>query len=184
MPPQKAGDRLGNRAWISHHQEVIHPGKQDLFSVRGNRLKGLLRPVEVKTTLGPEDIKDWLRDATRVLSAENPGPQRWKLYVEKGSGVPFRLRWAARHSALYLGSPVGPPNHSHERIDRASGITRTILCDQWREHLQASRLFRGLWGLEKYQRVNSGWGLASELQSGHRSIGMSDHVRPMHAEHL
>jgi hypothetical protein len=123
MPRQKASDGLGNHARISHHQEVVHSGKQDLFGVRGDRLKGLLRPVEVKTTLGPEDIKDWLRDATRFLSTENPGTQRWKLYVEKGSSVPFRLLWATRHSALYLSCPVGPPNQSHKRIDRASGIT-------------------------------------------------------------
>ena len=57
MPRQKASDGLSKHARISHHQEVIHPGKQNLFRVRGNRLKGLLRPVEVKTTLGPEDIK-------------------------------------------------------------------------------------------------------------------------------
>src|SRR5262245_44883935 len=59
MPRQKASDGLRNHARISHHQEVIHPGKQDLFGVRGNRLKGPLRPVKVRTTLGPEDIKNW-----------------------------------------------------------------------------------------------------------------------------
>src|SRR5262249_21428440 len=163
---------------------MIESRQHNCFCLCDGRLKRLPRSVEVRSALAPHDIEDGLGEPTSLICVEGPGPKSCQLHLEKGGGVRLGLFWTACHGALILVALVMPANECHEGIDSSVSIAGTILGDQWLKHLEPSRTFGGLRGLEQHQRMHHGRRLACELQRGHSPIGVSDHVRTCYAQRL